>query len=159
MSPETFFWSALFSLVPISELRGAIPYAVAKGMPLITAALWCVAWNALAGPIAYVFLSTVHKLLYRWKGYASFFDGFVGRARDKVHAKVEKYGYWGLMVFVAIPLPFTGAWTGALGAWVLGLRRLKSMLFVALGVLVAGVIVSLVVGLGVRALSFLIKEV
>ena len=71
----------------------------------------------------------------------------------------DKYGYWGLAIFVSIPLPFTGAWTGALGAWILGMDRKRSMLVVAAGVLMAGVIVTLVVGLGVGALSFLIKKV
>jgi len=159
MTPHILFWAAFLSLTPISELRGAIPYAVANGMALLPAALWCVAWNALAGPIAYLFLSSVHKLLYRWKRYASFFDRFVERARAKVHESVEKYGYWGILVFVAVPLPLTGAWTGALGAWVLGMDRKKSMLAVAGGVLVAGVIVSLVVGLGVGALSLFLKKV
>jgi len=158
MNANTLFWSALLSLVPISELRGAIPFAVANGMPIVAAALWCVAWNALAGPIAFVFLGTVHKLLYRWKAYAGFFDRFVERARAKVHKEVEKYGYWGLLVFVAIPFPLTGAWSGALGAWVLGMERKKAMLAVAAGVVVAGIVVSLVVGLGIGALAFLVKR-
>jgi len=159
MTADKLFWSAFLSLTPISELRGAIPFAVANGMSLIPAALWCVAWNALAGPIAYLFLSSVHKFLYRWKPYASFFDRFVERARAKVHASVEQYGYWGLVVFVGIPLPLTGAWTGALGAWILGMDRKKSMLAVAAGVLMAGIVVTLVVGLGVGALSLFIKKV
>ena len=158
MTPYKLFWAAFLSLVPISELRGGIPYAVASGMPLVFSALWCIAWNALAGPIAYVFLQTVHKLLYRWKAYASFFDRFVERAREKVKPSVDKYGYWGLAIFVGIPLPLTGAWTGALGAWILGMDKKKSMLAVAAGVLIAGIVVSLVVGLGIGALSFFIKK-
>lgn len=159
MKASSLVISALLSLAPISELRGAIPYAVATGMPLVAAALWCVAWNALAAPIAYLFLGTFHKLFYRWKPYAAFFDRFVEKARGKVHASVEKYGYLGLAVFVGIPLPVTGAWTGTLGAWILGMDRKKSILAVALGVLAAGLIVSLVVGLGVGALSIFVKNV
>jgi uncharacterized membrane protein len=159
MTAETLFWSAILSLLPISELRGAIPFAYWNGMDLFAAAFWCVAWNSLASPIAYVFLATFHKLFYRWRPYASFFDRFVERARVKVHASVEKYGYWGLMIFVAIPLPLTGAWTGALGAWILGMERRKSMLAVALGVLIAGVVVTIVVGFGVEALSFFYKKI
>lgn len=159
MNPNNLILSALLSLAPISELRGAIPYAVATGMPLLLAALWCFAWNALAGPIAFIFLGTAHKLFYRWAPYARFFDRFVEKARAKVHKEVEKYGYWGIAVFVGIPLPMTGAWTGALGAWILGMDRKKSMLAIAAGVLMAAVIVTLVVGLGVGALSFLVKKV
>ncbi len=159
MKPSTLAVSALLSLLPVSELRGAIPYAVASGMPIAVAALWCVAWNALAGPIALLFLATVHRLLYRWAWYRGIFDRFVAKARAKVHEKVEKYGYLGLAVFVGIPLPVTGAWTGALGAWILGMERKKAVLAIALGVLVAGIIVSLVVGLGVGALSLFLKKV
>lgn len=157
MHASPLLWSAFLSLTPISELRGAIPFAVASGVPLLPAALWCVAWNALAAPIAYLFLATVHKLLYRWKRYASFFDRFVERARTKVKKEVDKYGYWGILVFVGLPLPFTGAWTGTLGAWILGMDWRKAILAVIGGVVAAGLIVSLVVGLGVGALSIFIK--
>ncbi len=151
--------TALLALLPISELRGAIPFAVAKGMPLLQAAVFCILVNALAGPIAYLFLNTFHKLLYKWKAYKNFFDRFVERARLKVHESVQKYGYWGLMVFVAIPLPLTGAWTGILGGWILGMEKKKTILAVAAGVFVAGCIVTAVVGLGIGALSFFTKKI
>lgn len=159
MEPVKLAWTALLALLPVSELRGAIPFAVANGMPLLEAFVFCVLINALAGPIAFLFLDSVHRLLYRWKPYAQFFDRFVDRARAKVHESVQKYGYWGLMVFVAIPLPMTGAWTGTLGGWILGIERKKTMLAVAAGVFIAGVIVTAIVGLGAEAFSFLLKKV
>ena len=64
-----------------------------------------------------------------------------------VHGKVELYGYWGLLIFVAIPLPVTGAWTGTLGAWVLGMDKKKAILAILGGVLVAGFFVSVLVAL------------
>jgi len=159
MDPTTTAITVALSFLPISELRGAIPFAVARGVPLLQAALLAVTCNALVGPVAFIFLETFHKLFYKWPFYARLFDRFVAKARSKVHEQVEKYGYWGLMVFVAIPLPVTGAWTGTLGAWILGMGRRKSMLAVAAGVAIAGVIVSLVVGLGVEALSIFVKSV
>ncbi len=159
MDPTTTIITVGLSFLPISELRGAIPFAVARGVPLVQAALLAVACNALVGPGAFVFLETFHKLFYKWPVYARIFDRFVAKARGKVHEKVEKYGYLGIMVFVAIPLPITGAWTGTLGAWILGMGKRKTMLAVAAGVAIAGVIVSLVVGLGVEALSLFIKHV
>ncbi len=158
MNITTLLWTALLSLTPISELRGGIPVAVAGGMGILPAALWCAAWNALAAPIALLFLNTAHKLLYRWKAYAGFFDRFVEKARAKVKPKIEKYGYWGLTLFVGIPLPVTGAWTGALGAWILDMDKKKSMLAIWAGIVMSAIIVSLVVGLGLGALSFLVKE-
>jgi uncharacterized membrane protein len=147
MDPTTPLLTALLALVPISELRGAIPFAVIKGMGLLPAAILSTLVNAAVPLIAFVFLSTIHKLLYKWRLYHDFFDRFVEKARIKVHAQVEKYGYLGLLVFVAIPLPMTGAWTGALGAWVLGMDKRKATLAIAGGVVVAGIIVSLLVGL------------
>ena len=159
MDPATIFVTIGLSFLPISELRGAIPFAVARGMPLLEAAVVAVACNALVGPVVFVFLETVHKLLYKWAFYAGIFDRFVARTRLKVHAMVKRYGYLGIMLFVAIPLPITGAWTGTLGAWILGMDRRKSILAVAAGVVIAGVIVSLVVGLGIGALSIFTKSV
>lgn len=159
MKLSTLLWTALLSLAPISELRGGIPVAVAAGMPIVAAALWCALCNALAIPIAYVFLGTLHKLLYRWKTYADFFDRFVERSRSKVKDKVDKYGYVGLSLFVGIPLPVTGAWTGVLGAWILGMNRKKASLAIAAGILMAALVVSLVVGLGIGALSFFVKKI
>lgn len=159
MHPSTIIGTVFLSFLPISELRGAIPFAVARGVPLLQAAGLAVACNALVGPVAFIFLETFHKLLYRWKFYAQTFDRFVASARSKVHEKVERYGYWGIMLFVAVPLPVTGAWTGTLGAWILGMDRKKTMLAVGAGVAIAGIIVSAVIGLGIGTLSIFVKRV
>jgi len=151
-------WAVLLSLLPISELRGSIPYALANGMPVAAAFALCVGVNVLVGPIAWLFLSTLHRLLSRWKPYAAVFERLVGRARRKVHTAVDRWGYWGLAVFVGIPLPFTGAWTGVLGAWVLGMEWRKSLAAVTAGVLAAGVIITLVASLGIKAFSFFLKS-
>ncbi|HAE22749.1 MAG TPA: ligand-binding protein SH3 [Spirochaetaceae bacterium] len=158
MPLSTILTTIFLAFLPISELRGAIPYGVARGMPLLEAALLAAACNALVGPVAFIFLETFHKLFYRWAFYARVFDRFVERSRAKVHEKVERYGYLGIMLFVAIPLPITGAWTGTLGAWILGLSKRKTMLAVAAGVVISALIVSLVVGLGVEAFSLFIKR-
>ena len=157
MDISVIFWTVLLALVPISELRGAIPYALYHGMGVVPAFLLCVIVNSLVSPLLLLFISTLHKLLSRWSWYARAFDRFVERARRKVHDPVEKYGYWGLAVFVAIPFPLTGAWTGALGAWVLGMNPRKSFLAITAGVVAAGIVVTAVAFFGIRALSFLIK--
>lgn len=159
MELSTLLTAILLSVLPISELRGAIPYAVARGVSLPAAFLLAAACNVLVAPFAFLFLGTLHGLFRRWPFYARLFDRIVARARLKVGPAVEKYGYWGLLVFVAIPLPMTGAWTGAIGAWVLGMGKRKASLYIALGVVIAGVVVSAVVGLGIGALSFLIKRI
>lgn len=158
VNPSTLLVSLLLCLLPIAELRGGLPYALAGGVPPLAAYLLCVAANALVGPLVFLFLSSLHRLLDRWPAYHRLFERLVDRSRRRIHSVVERYGYWGLMVFVAIPFPLTGAYTGALGAWVLGMRRWKSVLFITLGVALAGLIVSLVYLLGLRALYFLLKK-
>lgn len=158
MDASTIAWAVLLSLLPVSELRGAIPFSLASGMPVGAAFALCVAANMLVGPVAWLFLSTLHRLLSRWRPYAAFFARVVERARRKVRAAVARWGYWGLAIFVAIPLPFTGAWTGALGAWVLGMETRKSLAAVAAGVLIAGTAVTLVAFFGIKAFSIFLKS-
>jgi uncharacterized membrane protein len=158
VSVRTLLVSILLCLLPIAELRGGLPYALAGGIPLVPAFLACVLANALVGPLVFLFLSTLHRLLDRWGAYHRLFERIVERARRKVHRAVERFGYVGLAVFVAIPLPLTGAYTGAIGAWVLGMNRWRSILAIAVGVAVAGAVVSAVYLLGIRALFFFLKS-
>jgi uncharacterized membrane protein len=141
---RTWLWTALLSFAPISELRGGIPFAIAGGIPWYAAYLYCVILNALVSPVCWLFLATLHKLFLHIPIYKKFFASLIERARTKLHGPVEKWGAAGIAIFVAIPLPMTGAWTGTLGAWVLGLSRKKTLLAVAAGVAVAGAIVTAV---------------
>jgi uncharacterized membrane protein len=156
-TPVILLWTALLSFLPISELRGAIPFAVANGIPWYWAYPFAAGLNALVAPVCWVFLSTLHKLFLKMAWYRGFFDRFVERARRKLQGGVEKWGWLGVAAFVAIPLPITGAWTGTLGAWVLGLRKRRTMPAVILGVAVAGAVVTAVTVLGIKAAGFLIK--
>jgi len=153
-----YFGTAFLSFLPISELRGAIPFAIANGVPWYTAFVLAVFFNALIAPVCWVFLSTLHKLFLRMNWYKHFFEKFIERARSKLRGSVERWGWLGLIVFVAIPLPFTGAWTATLGAWVLGLSRRKTMIAVVIGLIGAGIIVTAVVLLGVQAFTLFIKK-
>jgi len=156
--------TAVLSFMPISELRGAIPFAVANNIPWYFAFPFSVLMNAMVAPFCWLFLATVHKLLYgtepekgiRW--YKNLFDCFVERARRKLSGGMEKWGWLGIALFVAVPLPITGAWTGTLGAWVLGVSKRRTMAAVILGVIIAGIIVTAVVILGIEALNLFIKR-
>ncbi len=160
MSITTLLVSIFLSLLPISELRGGIPYAYFNGASLWLATPLCILTNALVAPIAYTFLATFHKIFHaHWAWYTSFFDRFVARAQRRVYPKVSKYGYWGILLFVAIPLPITGAWTGTLGSWIMGLDKRKTMMAVFGGVIVSGLIVTSIVVLGVGIDSVFIKKI
>lgn len=156
---KEYLLTALLALLPISELRGAIPFAYFSGIKLPYAFFFSTAINMLVPIIGFVFLSTIHNLLYKWNFYRNFFDKTVIKARTKIEEKVNRFGILGLMIFVAIPLPITGAWTGTLGAWILGLPKKKSTLSIILGVLIAGIIVSLIIYTGIGINSIFIKSI
>ena len=153
------YWQAfLLSLLPIAELRGGIPLAIGRDIPLLQAFILCVAANILVIPIFYLFLNTVHKLLYKISFYRKIFDKYVNRTLARAQDKVGKYGYWGVMLFVAIPLPVTGAYTGTLATWLMKLEMKKAFWFLALGVVVAGIIVSVAVMTGLGILQIFTKN-
>ena len=159
MDIKTILITTALTLLPISELRGAIPYAVINNFHPLAAYFYCAALNALLGPLVYLFLDSLHRLFYKMNWYRNLFDRLVERARTKVKAQIDKYGYIGIMLFVGIPLPVTGAYTGTLGAWILGLNRKKTCIAVAAGAFISGIIVSLVMYFGGEAASVFIKHI
>lgn len=152
-------YTILLSMTPIAELRGGIPYALANGIDPVTAYLVSVTANILAFPIVYFFMGFFHSLFSKMEWYLSLFDKIVVRTRAKVGDNLEKWGFWGLMVFVMIPLPVTGAYTGSFAAWVFGIEKRKGFLAVFMGVLIAGLIVTAIFLSGAELFSFLLKEV
>ena len=158
MTLEKILLTALFTLLPIFELRGGIPIALANGMSYLLAYTFCVGINCLIAPFLFIFFNTLHKILIKWKAYNTLFEKIVERARHKVKAKVDKYGYFGLALFVAIPLPITGAYTGALGAWILGMDKKKSIIVITIGVIIAGIIVTLAMVVGIKILKIFYQQ-
>lgn len=142
------------SVLPISELRGAIPYAYLNNIPLWESYLISVFGNLLVIPIGMVFFAIVEKVLYRFSFFKNLFDS----KTDKVRKNIARYGYIGLTLFVGIPLPITGVWTGLCGAWFLRLDKKKSSLALAMGVLISGLIVSLVLLTGSGLSSLFTKQ-
>jgi len=154
-----YIWQViLLSLLPISELRGGIPYAFSQGMNIFIAYAICVLSNMLVIPLLYFFLETLHKPLYRIGIYKKLFDFWLARTQKKAEKNIAKYGYWGVMLFVAIPLPVTGAYTGTLAAWLLKLDKKKAFWYLALGVIIAGIIVSVVTVTGVELFQIFLKK-
>ncbi|MCL1876911.1 small multi-drug export protein [Candidatus Saccharibacteria bacterium] len=155
----TWLWVTGLSFLPISELRGGIPYAMIKGgFPWWLAFIYCVAINALVAPLLWLFLATFHKLFLKSEKYKKWFNKFVERARKKLHASLEKWGWLCVALFIGIPLPMTGVWTGTLGAWALGLDKKKTMLSVIIGVIISGAIVTAIMTLGLSGFDFLVSK-
>ena len=146
----------VLSLLPISELRGGIPVAMASGVGWMTAFITCVVANILVIIPVFFFLDNIHKHLMKIKIYEKIFNTYLDRVRKRVEVKMEKHTweYWVLFLFVAIPFPSTGAYTGFFE-----MERKKSFITIALGVLAAGIIVTLVVSMAsLGFLKFFIKN-
>ena len=134
-------FTMLVSMVPIIELRGGLPFGVALGLPYYLAFPAAVLGNLIPAPFIIVYIRRIFELMRR---YMPRLNGLVDKLEKKAHLKgqkVTKYKYIGLWLFVAIPLPGTGAWTGALIA---ALR--KSIPSIFLGVVTAGLIMTFVTG-------------
>lgn len=159
MTTSTLIITGLLAIAPISELRGAIPFALANSMPVIPAYFYCVLLNFMASILVYFFLMTFHKLFYKITFYKKFFDKFIEKARYKVGKHLDKYGWWGLAVFVAVPLPITGAITGTFGAWVLGMKKRQLFPAILAGIAIAGIIVTIVSYYGIGMFSLFTKKV
>ena len=131
----------IISMLPISELRGSIPLGIGLGLDPLTVIMLSIIFNTLIFfPIYFGSDFFYGKFLKRFK----FVRNTVKRVQ-KNEKFVEKYGIWSLIIFVAIPLPITGAWTGSVLAWVMGLDWKRSFLCIFIGVLIAAAIVSSVV--------------
>lgn len=131
----------IISLFPILECRGGMIAARLMEIPFIKAFLICFVGNMLPIPFIILFIRKIFDFLRRF----SFFARIIERLEKKTERnkeKVLKYEAWGLLLFVAIPLPGTGGWTGALMAALLDIRMKKSLPIIALGVLIAGFIMS-----------------
>lgn len=159
------FWKILIiilvSMVPLIELRGAIPIAVGMdtGLPEWAILLIAIISNMIPVPFIYLFarkILTWGSEKCKWKAFKKFCDFCLkkgNKAGDKLLAKAKGGVYWALFLFVAIPIPGTGAWTGTLAASILNLDFKKSTLSILCGVLTAGLIM-LAISLGLFKVLF-----
>ena len=146
----------LVSMVPIVELRGAIPIAAGMGLPMVTSCIICVIGNMLPVPVIFLFARKVLIWGADKKYIGKFFSWCIDkgeRGGEKLKSKAGRGLYVALMLFVGIPLPGTGAWTGTLAASFLDMDFKKSVIACMGGVLLAGIIMGVLSALGVSAFS------
>jgi len=139
---NTLIEAFLFSILPIAELRGGIPYAIFNDIHPLTAYIVCVVANILVFPIVYFFLEVIHPIFLKNSFYKNLFDKIVIRTRNKLGLKIKKYGFWAIMIFVMIPLPVTGVYTGTLASWLFDIPKKRSFLSIVLGVIISGLIMT-----------------
>ena len=150
----------LISMVPLVELRGALPYALASGIPTLPAYLVCMIGNMLPVPVIFFFARKVLEWGADKKYIGPFFSWCLEKGHkggQKLTEKASSKGlFFALLLFVGIPLPGTGAWTGTLAASFLNMDFKKSVVYVMLGVMLAGIIM-LLASLGVFGAISLVK--
>ena len=142
----------LLSILPISELRGAIPYAIANNIDPLIAFLIAILGNFLVIPITFFFLDNLHRYFLKIKGYERFFNKYIEVKRKSFEKHIgTSFEFWALVIFTGLPFPLTGAYSATIIAWFFNLKRRKSYLAVSLGILIAGIIVMLTT-LGIKSL-------
>lgn len=134
----------LISMVPIVELRGAIPFGVALGVKWHIAYILAVVGNILPVPFIILFFRPIINWLEKTKMFGKLASKLKNRTHTKMGGGFEKYKLWALYAFVAIPLPGTGAWTGAAIAALLKLRIKHALPVICAGVASAGIIMMLI---------------
>lgn len=140
-----YLWVFLISMVPLIELRGAIPYSQVVGLPLWPSYVVAIIGNMLPVPIIFFFARKVLEWGANKPVIGKFFTWCLQKGHhggEKLQAKAGKGLFWALLLFVGIPLPGTGAWTGTLAASLLDMDFKSSVLAVMGGVLLAGVIMG-----------------
>ena len=144
----------IVSMIPILELRGGLIVASLLQVPITTAIPICIIGNIIPIPFILLFI----KQIFKWMKKIKIFRGLIERLENRAMSKsdsIKKYEFWGLVLFVGIPLPGTGAWTGALVAALMDMRLKRAIPTTFVGVLIAGLLVALACS-GVKALRFLV---
>jgi len=134
----------LLSMTPVGELRASLPVALlVYKMPLEVAFLLSYIGNIIPPLLVIFLLGPVSEFLRkRYKIFDRFFNWLFSYTRGRSEM-IERYKMIGLIIFIGIPLPFTGAWTGSIASFLLGMNRFRSILSILMGVFIAGVIVTL----------------
>jgi len=145
----------LLAALPVFELRLALPVAVgAFGMTIPEAYVWAVLGNLLPVPFILMLLGPVTIWAEEhWEGLHRFLERLFAHTRRRHSERFDRLRDLALITFVAIPLPITGAWSGALAAFVFGVESKRAMLLIAIGVMIAGVVVGSLTAAGVMAFA------
>ncbi|MBN1385506.1 small multi-drug export protein [Candidatus Woesearchaeota archaeon] len=146
------------TLLPFLELRASIPYGMlATDLAWQVVFIVCVLSNILLGPIVYFFLDRIIHVFLKIRWIEKCWHKSVERTQRRIHKFMERFGWLGVALFIAVPLPGSGTYSGALGSYILGLGYRKFIIANIIGVLIAGILVTLIVMTGSQAFSIFVK--
>jgi uncharacterized membrane protein len=134
----------LWSLSPAGESKVGIPYAIYNDINIYIAFLVCFLANLIVYPFLMLFLDSSNRYFFRFKPYKKMAVYIARKAKNGAGKGVEKYGFWGLMVFVAVPLPGTGIWAGTIAAYIFKIDRKKAFYANALGIFLSALIIWII---------------
>lgn len=137
---------ALVTLIPALELRASIPYGIlAFQIPWWHVFIVAIVTNAILGPVVYLLIDKVVHLFLHIGWVKRLYTVYVLRTQKRIHGYVERWGEPGIALFIGVPLPGSGSYTGAMAAYLLGLSHRKFMVANLIGVLIAGIVVTAIV--------------
>ena len=145
-----FFYAVILTILPVTELRAGLPlaitFAIDNNIPIFLISSTIILINILLIFFIFYFLDNIHIKLMNIRFYKKTYEKFLNRFQkkvDKIEKKYNSLGFIALILFVSVPFPGTGAWSGSLVSWILGLERKKSILAISIGVTIAGILVIL----------------
>lgn len=143
----------IISMIPVIELRGAIPWGIfiLHYGPLITYVL-CLLGSIIPAPFILLFIQSILNWMKKTRSLRKF-ALWLDKKADKGSKKIARYKFWGLLIFVAIPLPGTGVWTGALAASIMEMKFKNAMLSIFFGAVIAGILVTMLCYMGLLVIS------
>ena len=139
---QDVLFTFLISLSPFGEARAGIPYGELNGLPILLVFIIGLTANLLVFPLFYKGIELSNKYLWKNPLYRKSAIYLSARARTKTKTVIQKYGVWGLMIFVMIPLPITGAYIGTIAAYVFGISYKKALIAISSGIIISSIIVA-----------------
>ena len=139
---QDILFTFLISFSPFGEARAGIPYGELVGLPILLVFIIGLTANLLVFPIFYRAIEFSNKHFFKNKYYKKSAIYLSSRARTKTKTIIKKYGAWGLMVFVMIPLPVTGAYIGTIASYIFGISYRKSLIAISSGITISSIMVT-----------------
>jgi uncharacterized membrane protein len=139
---QDILFTFLISFSPFGEARAGIPYGELVGLPILWVFVIGLTANLLVFPIFYKVIELANKNLWKNPLYKRTAIYLSSRARTKTKTIIKKYGVWGLMVFVMIPLPVTGAYIGTIASYIFGISYRKSLIAISSGITISSIMVT-----------------
>ena len=138
---KDFIIAALWSISPFGEAKVGIPYGLLNGLNPILVLIVCLIANILVFPIMMFFLEKVNTLFLRWRFYKKSALWVAKRAKKGSGDKIKKYGFWGILLFVMIPIPGTGVYAGSIASYLFNIKKSKAFYANTIGITLSSLIV------------------